>query len=64
MKQDNVHVKIVPDIRRIKTASKYPLKLRISYKSERKYYATGPGFHRTRLIDFSYNSLVFCIFKH
>jgi integrase/recombinase XerD len=41
MKQNNVHVKIVPDIRRIKTASKFPLKLRITYKGERKYYATG-----------------------
>lgn len=41
MKQDNVHVKIVPDIRRIKTGAKFPLKLRITYKGERKYYATG-----------------------
>jgi integrase/recombinase XerD len=41
MKQAKVHVKIVPDIRRIKTASKYPLKLRITYKGSRKYYATG-----------------------
>jgi len=41
MKQDNVLVKIVPDIRRIKTGAKFPLKLRITYKGERKYYATG-----------------------
>jgi len=41
MKHDKVHVKIVPDIRRIKTASKYPLKLRITHKGVRKYYATG-----------------------
>lgn len=41
MKQATVHVKIVPDIRRIKTASKYPLKLRLTYKGARKYYATG-----------------------
>ena len=41
MKQDRVNVKTVPDIRRIKTASKFPLKLRITYKGERKYYATG-----------------------
>lgn len=41
MKQATVHVKIVPDIRRIKTASKYPLKIRITYKGSRKYYATG-----------------------
>jgi hypothetical protein len=41
MKQDKVNVKTVPDIRRIKTASKFPLKLRITYKGERKYYPTG-----------------------
>jgi integrase/recombinase XerD len=34
-------VQIVPDIRRVKTASKYPLKLRITHKGVRKYYATG-----------------------
>jgi len=41
MKQDKVHVKIVPDVRRIKTGSKFPLKLRVTHKGERKYYATG-----------------------
>jgi integrase/recombinase XerD len=41
MKQDKVHVKIAPDIRRVKTGAKFPLKLRITYKGERKYYATG-----------------------
>jgi integrase/recombinase XerD len=41
MKQDKVYVKIVPDLRRIKTDSRFPLKLRITYKGERKYYATG-----------------------
>lgn len=41
MKQDKVLVKIVPDIRRIKTGSKFPLKLRVTHKGERKYYATG-----------------------
>jgi len=41
MKQDRVNVKIVPDIRRIKTDSRLSLKLRITYKGERKYYATG-----------------------
>ena len=41
MKQDKVYVKIVPDIRRVKTGAKFPLKLRITYKGERKYYATG-----------------------
>jgi integrase/recombinase XerD len=41
MKQDKVYVKIVPDIRRLKTGAKFPLKLRITYKGERKYYATG-----------------------
>jgi integrase/recombinase XerD len=41
MKQDRVYLKTVPDIRRIKNAFKFPLKLRITYKGERKYYATG-----------------------
>ena len=34
-------MKIVPGIWRIKTDSRFPLKLRITYKGERKYYATG-----------------------
>jgi integrase/recombinase XerD len=41
MKQNKVNVKIVPDIRRIKADSKLSLKLRITYKGDRKYYATG-----------------------
>ena len=41
MKQDRINVKIVPDNRRIKTDARFPLKLRITYKGERKYYATG-----------------------
>jgi hypothetical protein len=41
MKHNRVNVKIVPDIRRIKTGARFPLKLRITYKGERKYYATG-----------------------
>ena len=41
MKQDKVNVKVVPDIRRVKTGARFPLKLRITHKGERKYYATG-----------------------
>lgn len=41
MKTDRVGVKVLPDIRRLKEKAKYPLKLRITYKGERKYYGTG-----------------------
>ncbi len=41
MKQDKVNVKIVPDVRRFKENERFPLKLRITYKGERRYYATG-----------------------
>lgn len=41
MKQDRVNVKVVPDIRRSKNDERFPLKLRITYKGDRKYYATG-----------------------
>ncbi|NIG52514.1 site-specific integrase [Chitinophaga sp. Cy-1792] len=41
MKQDKVNVKVVPDTRRSKTGERFPLKLRITYKGIRKYYATG-----------------------
>jgi len=41
MKTDRVGVKVVPDIRRLKEKAKYPLKLRITYKGDRKYYGTG-----------------------
>ena len=41
MKQRNVTVTIVPDKRRIKENVTYPLKLRVTYQGERKYYATG-----------------------
>ncbi len=41
MKQRNITVTIVPDKRRIKDDVTYPLKLRITYRGSRKYYATG-----------------------
>lgn len=40
MKQEKVSVKIVPDTRRLKHSEQFPLKLRITYKGERKYFAT------------------------
>lgn len=41
MKQNNVIASIAPDKRRKKENDTYPLKLRITYKGLRKYYATG-----------------------
>lgn len=41
MKQDKVNVKIVPDNRRSKTDKRFPLKLRLTYKGDRRYYGTG-----------------------
>jgi len=41
MKQRNITVTIVPDKRRIKDDVTYPLKLRITFQGNRKYYATG-----------------------
>src|SRR5438309_7508248 len=41
MKQEKVSVRVVPDIRRMKGESRFPLKLRITYKGDRKYYGTG-----------------------
>ncbi|HEY5367904.1 MAG TPA: site-specific integrase [Hanamia sp.] len=41
MKQRNITVTIVPDERRIKDDVTYPLKLRITFQGNRKYYATG-----------------------
>ena len=41
MKKDRVSVAILPDIRRVKEEGKFPLKLKITYKGERKYYGTG-----------------------
>ena len=41
MKQNNVNVSIVPDKCRIKEDETFPLKLRVTYKGIRKYYATG-----------------------
>jgi integrase len=40
MKQVKVNVKVVPDLRRTKDKGKYPLKLRVTYKSDRRYYGT------------------------
>ena len=50
MKQRNITVAIVPDKRRIRNDVSYPLKLRITYKGTRKYYAT--GYHAS-LNDYS-----------
>ena len=41
MKQRNITVTIVPDKRRIKDDVTFPLKLRVTYQGNRKYYATG-----------------------
>ncbi|MDR0793833.1 MAG: hypothetical protein LBE82_11030, partial [Chitinophagaceae bacterium] len=41
MKQNNITASITPDKRFIKKNGMLPLKLRITYKGERKYYATG-----------------------
>jgi len=41
MKKNNVRVKVVPDIRRIKDKKRFPLKLRITYKGRRTYYGVG-----------------------
>lgn len=40
MLKERVSVKVVPDLRRAKLHEKYPLKLRITFKGERKYYNT------------------------
>ena len=36
-----MNVKVMPDIRRVKGEGKLPLKLRITFKGERKYYGAG-----------------------
>ncbi len=41
MKQEKVSVKVVSDIRRAKDENRFPLKLRLTFKGLRKYYATG-----------------------
>ncbi len=41
MKQAITQVKVVPDLRRELKKSKYPLKLRITFNRERRYYGTG-----------------------
>jgi integrase/recombinase XerD len=40
MKEQKISVKVVPDARRLKTDKRFPLKLRVTYKGVRKYYAT------------------------
>lgn len=50
MKQRNITVAIVPDKRRIKTDVTFSLKLRITYRGQRKYYATG---YNASLNDFN-----------
>jgi hypothetical protein len=50
MKQRNITVTIVPDKRRMKDDVTYPLKLRVTYKGNRKYYATG---YNASLKDYS-----------
>src|ERR1017187_7060093 len=49
MKQSIITVSIVQDKRRIKDDATYPLKLRITYRGIRKYYATG---YNTNLADY------------
>lgn len=41
MKQESVNLKVVPDTRRPKDSDRFPLKLRVTYKGNRRYYATG-----------------------
>lgn len=36
-----MNLRVIPDIRRKKDEGRFPLKLRITYKGERRYYATG-----------------------
>lgn len=48
MKQAIIQVKVVPDLRRELKKSKYPLKLRITFNRERRYYGTG---HKITLSD-------------
>jgi integrase/recombinase XerD len=41
MKKEKVSLKIVADIRRKKVDGRFPLKIRISYRGERRYYGIG-----------------------
>lgn len=41
MKKIKINVQVVPDVRRKLNDDKYPLKLKVTYKGERKYYGTG-----------------------
>ena len=41
MKKGKVNVRVLPDSRRKKDGGKFPLKLRITHKAERRYYGTG-----------------------
>jgi integrase/recombinase XerD len=40
MKEQKISVKVVPDERRLKNDKRFPLKLRVTFKGTRKYYAT------------------------
>lgn len=53
MKQNNVNISIVPDKRRIKEDETFPLKLRLTFRGVRKYYATGcdANLHDWQLIQ-------------
>ena len=41
MKKGRVNVRVVPDTRRKKGQGRFPLKLRVTVKGERRYYGTG-----------------------
>src|SRR6186713_3049381 len=41
MKQEKVSVKVLPDVRRAKGENRFPLKLRLTFKGQRRYYGTG-----------------------
>lgn len=41
MKKIKISAQVVPDVRRKLQDDKYPLKLKVTYKGERKYYGTG-----------------------
>ena len=47
MKQNNAICGIIPDKSRLKADDLFPLKLRITYKGERRYYATGYDSNET-----------------
>lgn len=53
MKQNNVNISIIPDKRRVKEDETFPLKLRLTFRGVRKYYATGcdANLHDWQLIQ-------------